>query len=157
MADPGGAVRQGGKELPIELRTLDGGRGVSIRGGGTLTDAEFVSAHQSILSLDETTFRSRRYWLGDYSDVSELGVALGSVRDFGQALCLRGKGTLTSLIAVAVGDQLEFGLARVIQSWSGPSFEWFVTYSLDEAKAWLKTRVMQEFGFEPRFEEDPPR
>jgi len=51
--------------MPIEVKDLNGGVGVSITGRGVITEKEYVDALTKHLTLDSRKLRKYRYFLTD--------------------------------------------------------------------------------------------
>lgn len=144
--------------MPISLTRVDDGLGVLVEADGFLADAELGECFDRHFDEDVAEFARYRYWLGDYTQVTGTNVTPERLRLIGAGYCRQAEGRKTGFVAVAVSAPLHFGFARIVQGWTGAPFEWFITYSLDEAKAWLAERVRAEYGTDIRLESEaaPP-
>ena len=133
--------------MPIFIKDLDGGAGVSITGQGILTDDEFISALKDHLTQDQSKFKKYRYSLADYTDVTKVEVS-GETIKYIAGLCISAaKVNPTVVHADVAGQTLIFGLARmaeILRDQAG--WESMVFRNRNDAISWIKEKVEEKFA-----------
>ena len=74
--------------MPIEVKEVNGGLGVTITARGVVTDAEYLDALGKHLTTDQETLKTYRYSLSDYTAVTKVDISAEAIRVVA-SLCTR--------------------------------------------------------------------
>ena len=131
--------------MPIDIKDLDGGIGVSITGHGTLTDGEYLDALKKHLTQDK--FKKYKYSLADYSEITHVEVTTETIEHVAD-LCIAASKVNSGVVAAIVATQdLTFGLSRmaeILRDQAG--WESMVFRNKKDAEIWIREKVKEKYG-----------
>ena len=134
--------------MPIIIKDLDDGIGVSITGQGTLKDDEFTNALKKHLTQDQDKFKKYRYSLADYTGITRVEVSSETIRYIAD-LCISAAKVNPRVVHADVANQdLIFGLARmaeILRNQAG--WETMVFRNRKDAIFWIEEKVKEKYGF----------
>jgi hypothetical protein len=139
--------------MPILLRDLAGGLGVSFTGYGVITEEEYVDALTKHLTQDSHKLKKYRYCLADWTVVTKMDIPTIAVK---RMASLNKSATIVNpdVIIATVADQDSlFALSRMAQTLKdGSDWENEVFRKRQDAEAWIKQRVKAKYGIDdPEF------
>ncbi|MFC1844448.1 hypothetical protein ACFLZ5_06615 [Thermodesulfobacteriota bacterium] len=140
--------------MPILVRDVNGGLGVSILGWGEVTEKEYVDAFTKHLTQDSHKLIKYRYCIADWMTVTKVEIPTVAIKLIAR-LSKNAATVNPDVIIATVADQdIMYGLSRMAQTLRDDA-EWEneVFRNRQEAEAWITARVKQKYGIEnPTFD-----
>lgn len=135
--------------MPIEIKDMDAGRGVIIRGWGFLTDQEYKQALRE--HLTQTTEKLQGYYwsLSDFTAMTGTDAKTETIREVAQMCVGAAESNVNPVVAIAGTKDLAFGLSRMFEMLVSES-HWQVSVfrTQEEAISWIRKIVKERFDFD---------
>ncbi len=127
--------------MPIDVRYLDDGIGVSWLGRGIVTGQDLIDASEETFAPEER-LKQVRYALVDLTQIEGVSISPADIR---KKATLDGRASSVApnaVVALVAAEDLMFGLARIWDAYvDGLSWETMVFRSVAEAESWIQERV----------------
>lgn len=138
--------------MPVEVKDLHGGVGVSITGRGVVTEKEYVDAFERYLAQDNQKLEKYRYCLADWTAVSKVEISTEAI----EYIAWLSKNALTvnpDIVIASVADQdIMFGLTRMAHALrNGTDCENEVFQDRQDAEEWIREKVKKYGIDDPEF------
>ena len=135
--------------MPILVRDLNDGVGVSITGWGVITEKEYVDALTKHLTQDSHKFKKYRYCLADWTVVSKVEIPTKAIKLIA-LLSKRAAIVNPDVVIATVADQdIMYALSRMAQTLRDEmNWENEVFRKRQDAKTWIRARVKQKYGID---------
>ena len=135
--------------MPIEIKELDGGLGIFIRGWGISIEGELINELKKYLMQDKEKLKKYRYSLSDYSAITKADISTKTVELTADFLLSIANINPDIIAATVVSQDFLFGLARMGEILrSKASWEEMVFRNREDAEKWIKERVKKKYGIE---------
>jgi len=132
--------------MPIEIKDLDEGLGVSIIGRGVITDEEYLEALTEHLMQNKEKFKKYRYSLSDFTAVTKVCVSTKTITLINNLCISAAKINPNAVVATVADRDLIYGLARMSQLHIAETgWESMVFRDRRDAEAWIKKRVLEKY------------
>ena len=136
--------------MPIDIRDIDGGRGVRIRGFGVITDDEYLESMKQHLEQDRDSFINYRYSYSDYSEAESVEVTLESIKQIAHLCKVATVYNPHAVVAVLTTEGHAYNLARAWESnLLASDWDTMIFTDKEQAESWLRNTVMERHGFVP--------
>ena len=133
--------------MPIEIKDLDDGMGVSIIGRGVVTEEEYVDTLKKHLTQDKNKFKKYRYSISDYTAATKEKVPTKAINLIAQLCKEAALVNPDAVVAVVADKDITYGLSRMWEFFLGEIiWEVMVFRSRHDAETWVKKRVNEKFG-----------
>lgn len=136
--------------MPIKVRYLDNGIGVSLIGEGKIVGDDIIKANRKIFASAEK-MKKYKYGLVDYSRITEIDVSASEVDKIAAQDKKASEFIPEAVLAIAAKKDLEFGLTRmweIIVENSGLPWETMVFRDINKAEKWIKQKVKEKFDID---------
>ena len=136
--------------MPVEIKYLDDGLGVSFIGEGIVTGEDIISSNKQIFSSEEKMIKNK-YGLIDYSSVTKLEVSKSEVEIIASQDKKASEYISDGVVAVVAKDDLAYGVTRmweIIVECTGIQWETMVFRAREDAEAWIKEKVKEKYGID---------
>ena len=142
--------------MPVTIHSLDGARGVLVRGWGRVDDADFLAAHRAHFASDPEFLSLQWYAIANWSGLLETDISPESLKAVAQ-LCLAATRVSPHLLLAMVGrEDLPYGLSRMFEVLAEDT-GWAIQSFRDEpgARKWIQEQIADRYGREVAFRKDP--
>ena len=135
--------------MPILVRDLNNGLGVSMTGWGDVTEKEYIDTFTKHLTQDKYKLKKYRYCIADWTAVSKMDIPTKAVQ-FIAGLSKSASLVNPDVVIATVADQdAMFALSRMAQTLrDGTDWENEVFRDRQDAEAWIAERVKRKYGID---------
>jgi hypothetical protein len=135
--------------MPILIRDLNGGVGVSVTGWGVITEKEYVDALRKNLTQDNHKFKKYRYCLSDWTAVSKVTISTKAIELIAWLSKSAALVNPEVVIATVADQDIMYGLSRMAQTLRDEAdWENEVFRNRQDAEVWIKKRVKEKYGID---------
>jgi hypothetical protein len=140
--------------MPIIIKDVDNGRGVTITGVGIFTDQEYVDALAEHLTQDPEKYKKYRYCLADYTSITKAEISYEAVWAVAKMCEKASKINPDIVVATVASRDAHYGLARMSEAlFDNVEWEYKAFRDRGEAEGWIRKLVMDKYGLDdPVFE-----
>ena len=132
--------------MPVDVKYLDGGKGVVVTASGVTTGDEFIAVNNEVFSRDLVA-QPYRYILVDMDHSRAMEVSTEQLRQIANRHLTVSRQLPNLVIAVYAKDDLPFANARMWEVFvEGTGWDTRVFRMKSEAVAWIKKLVLAKFG-----------
>jgi len=132
--------------VPVEVKYLNGGKGVMFIASGFVTGEELITASKEIFSRDIAE-EPYLYGLVDFNDVDGVNVSTAEVRRIADLDLRASKHIPKAVVGIYAKNDLAFGLGRMWEVFiADAGWDTKVFRSRPDAVAWVRQRVFETFG-----------
>ncbi len=129
--------------MPYKISKLNDEGGVQTTFYGKVTDEMLIESNKERLASTEL-IKSYRYFISDYTDVTDLSISNHTIRKIAQMAINASKLNENILVVGILPNDLEFGLGRMWQGYASDEETGWCTKGFrtsDAADKWLKTQL----------------
>lgn len=132
--------------MPVDVKYLDGGKGVVAAMSGFVTGDELIAANREVFSRDLAA-EPYLYSLVDCDEVGGVNVSTLQLHEIARQNIGASKNLQNYIVAIYAKNDLPFALARMWQVFvDRTGWDTQVFRSRPEAVAWIKELVLAKFG-----------
>ena len=133
--------------MPIEIRDLDDGLGVLIKGTGYLTGKEYHSAVLEHLAKPHERLEKYLYTISDYTEVEKFDINLSYIREIAYECINISKINKHVILAFATHDVILYGILNFFVGLAKLT-RWNMTVFKNRADMdkWLRIKLKEKFG-----------
>jgi hypothetical protein len=134
--------------MPIMIKSLDSGLGISFTGNGIVTGEELINATRKIFSSEES-IRKSRYGLLDFSKIELLNATSAELKIVTDMDTRAAQINPDLIITIVTEESSAYGISLIWKAYMDETnWESKIFRSLPEAEAWMKKRVKEKFGID---------
>jgi hypothetical protein len=134
--------------MPIMIKSLDNGLGISFTGKGIVTGEDLIQATRKIFSSEES-IRKSRYGLLDFSNIEWLNTSSTELKIVTDLDTRAAKINPDLIISIVTEENSAYGLSQIWKAYMDETnWESKIFRSRKEAKAWMKKRIKEKFGID---------
>jgi aconitase A len=135
--------------MPIEVKNVNGGIGVSIVGRGVVTEREYLHTLRKHLTQDPEKFKKYRYSLSDYTAVTKVEVSTEAIWSIAELCKSAAKVNPDAVVAIVVDRDYLFGLSRMMETvMDDVEWDYLIFRNKEDAETWIRQRVWQKYSID---------
>jgi len=134
--------------MPITIKSLDSGLGISFTGNGIVTGEDLINATRKIFSSEES-IRKSRYGLLDFSKIEWFNATSAELKIVTDMDTRAAQINPDLIITIVTEESSAYGISQIWKAYMDETnWESKIFRSRAEAEAWIKKRAKEKFGIE---------
>jgi len=127
--------------MPVDVSFSHNNTGAIITASGYVSGEDLIQAISQVF-LDETTTRTYRFGLVDFSTIDTLDMSVQQIIDLSKTHVAASKWNKDIVVCFAINKDVVYGLVRIWQAYAElTGWEIRLTRSLEETKEWLSNKL----------------
>jgi hypothetical protein len=134
--------------MPIMIKSLDNGLGISFTGKGIVTGEDLINATRKIFSSEES-IRKSRYGMLDFSKIEWFNTTSTELKIVTDMDTRAARINPDLIITIITEESSAYGLSQIWRAYMDETnWESKIFRSRPEAESWMKKRVKEKFGID---------